>query len=90
MIDTGCTNHMTGEREMLVEFIDSLKASSNICFVDNSKGKVSRDIHDHLWDQEAPCSFGRGTSRCTKSRPARGSMAESTQAIYPGLGRREA
>ena len=30
---------MTGEREMLVEFIDSLKASSNISFGDNSKGK---------------------------------------------------
>ena len=40
MIDSGCTNHMTGEREMLVEFIDSLKASSNISFGDNSKGKV--------------------------------------------------
>ena len=23
MIDSGCTNHMTGEREMLVEFVDS-------------------------------------------------------------------
>ena len=40
MIDSGCTNHMTGEREMLVEFIDSLKATSNISFGDNSKGKV--------------------------------------------------
>ena len=40
MIDSGCTNHMTGEREMLVEFVDSLKASSNISFGDNSKGKV--------------------------------------------------
>ena len=31
---------MTGEREMLVEFVDSLKASSNISFGGNSKCKV--------------------------------------------------
>ena len=24
--------------------------------------------HGHLWDHRAPCWFGRGTSRCTKSR----------------------
>ena len=40
VIDSGCTNHMTGEREMLVDFVDSLKASSSISFGDNSKGKV--------------------------------------------------
>ena len=40
MIDSGCTNHMTGGKDMLVDFVDSLKSSSNISFGDNSKGKV--------------------------------------------------
>ena len=52
--------------------------------------KMSWDIRSHLWDRVAPCWFGGGTSRCTKSRSAHGSTTESTQAIYPGSGRREA
>jgi len=40
VIDSGCTNHMTGGKDMLVDLVDSLKSSSNISFGDNSKDKV--------------------------------------------------
>ena len=40
MIDSGCTNHMTGEKDMLVYLVDSHKSSPDISFCDNSKGKV--------------------------------------------------
>ena len=31
---------MTGGKDMLVDFVDSLKSSSDISFGDNSKGKI--------------------------------------------------
>ena len=40
VIDSGCTNHMTGGKDMLVDLVDLLKSSLDISFGDNSKGKV--------------------------------------------------
>ena len=40
MLDSGCTNHMTGERSMFSSYTPSTNASENIVFGDNSKGDV--------------------------------------------------
>ena len=40
MLDSGCTNHMTGERSMFSSYSPTSNASENIIFGDNSKGEV--------------------------------------------------
>ena len=40
MIDSGCTNHMTGESRMLKDFMDAMKPYMSIVFGGGSKGKV--------------------------------------------------
>ena len=40
MFDSGCTNHMTGGRSGLDQFIHDVNSTSSITFGDNSKGKV--------------------------------------------------
>ena len=40
MFDSGCTNHMTGGKGVLDQFIEDVKKMSSITFGDNSKGKV--------------------------------------------------
>ena len=40
MFDSGCTNHMTGAKEMLDQFIEDVNRKSSITFGDNSQGKV--------------------------------------------------
>ena len=40
MFDSGCTNHMTGGRGVLDQFIEDVNKTSSITFGDNSKGKV--------------------------------------------------
>ncbi|KAK1628874.1 hypothetical protein QYE76_003189 [Lolium multiflorum] len=40
VFDSGCTNHMTGGRGVLDQFIEDIKKKSSITFGDNSKGKV--------------------------------------------------
>ena len=40
MFDSGCTNHMTGAKEMLDQFIEDANRKSSITFGDNSQGKV--------------------------------------------------
>ena len=40
MIDSGCTNHMTGEKKMFASFETFDESNENIVFGDNSKGKV--------------------------------------------------
>ena len=39
MLDSGCTQHMTGDRKMFTTF-ENGKGSDKITFGDNSKGKV--------------------------------------------------
>jgi len=40
VIDSGCTNHMTGESRMLKDFMDAMKPYMSIVFGGGSKGKV--------------------------------------------------
>ena len=40
MLDSGCTNHMTGEKDMFTSFQPSHDQSGNIVFGDNGKGEV--------------------------------------------------
>ena len=40
MVDSGCTNHMTGERSMFSTLEMNESSSENIVFGDDSKGKV--------------------------------------------------
>ena len=42
MIDSGCTNHMTGESHFLIIFMDATKPCMSIVFGGVSKGKVLR------------------------------------------------
>ena len=40
MIDSGCTNHMTGEEKMFTSLEDEVPSNEKIVFGDNGKGKV--------------------------------------------------
>jgi hypothetical protein len=40
MLDSGCTNHMIGERRMFTSFEKNDYENDCITFVDNSQGKV--------------------------------------------------
>ncbi|KAK1682427.1 hypothetical protein QYE76_043275 [Lolium multiflorum] len=40
VFDSGCSNHMTGGRGVLDQFIENINKKSSITFGDNSKGKV--------------------------------------------------
>ena len=40
MLDSGCTQHMTGDRAMFTTFEVGGKEQENVTFGDNSKGKV--------------------------------------------------
>ena len=40
MLDSGCTNHMTGERSMFSSYSLMTHLKENIIFGDNSKGDV--------------------------------------------------
>lgn len=40
MLDSGCTNHMTGGREIFTSFESSIEPMEKIVFGDNSKGEV--------------------------------------------------
>ncbi|KAK1684352.1 hypothetical protein QYE76_045200 [Lolium multiflorum] len=40
VFDSGCTNHMTGGKGVLDQFIEDMNKKSSITFGDNSKGKV--------------------------------------------------
>jgi hypothetical protein len=40
VLDSGCTNHMTGERSMFSSYSPTTDSSENIIFGDNSKGDV--------------------------------------------------
>ncbi|KAK1696014.1 hypothetical protein QYE76_012711 [Lolium multiflorum] len=40
VFESGCTNHMTGGRGVLDQFIEDINKKSSITFGDNSKGKV--------------------------------------------------
>ena len=40
MVDSGCTNHMIGEKDMFTSFQSSYDQSENIVFDDNGKGEV--------------------------------------------------
>ena len=40
MLDSGCTNHMTGEKDVFMSFQPSHDQSGNIVFGDNGKGEV--------------------------------------------------
>jgi hypothetical protein len=40
VLDSGCTNHMTEEKDMFTSFQPSHDQSENIVFGDNGKGEV--------------------------------------------------
>jgi hypothetical protein len=40
MLDSGCTNHMTGERSIFSSYTPKMDSNENIVFEDNSKGDV--------------------------------------------------
>jgi hypothetical protein len=40
MLDSGCTNHVTGERSMFSSYTPKMDSNKNIVFGDNSKGDV--------------------------------------------------
>ena len=40
VLDSGCTNHMTGERSMFSSYSPTTNSNDNIVFGDNSKGEV--------------------------------------------------
>jgi hypothetical protein len=40
MFDSGCTNHMTGERRMFTSFVTNECESNCIMFSDNSQGQI--------------------------------------------------
>ena len=40
MLDSGCTNHMTGEKSMFQSYTPKVDSNENIVFADNSKGDV--------------------------------------------------
>ena len=40
MLDSGCTNHMTGERSIFSSYSPMTHSNENIVFRDNSKGDV--------------------------------------------------
>ena len=40
MLDSGCTNHMTGEKSMFTSFQPNQTTSERIVFGDNSKGDI--------------------------------------------------
>ncbi|KAK1698143.1 hypothetical protein QYE76_014840 [Lolium multiflorum] len=45
VFDSGCTNHMTGGRGVLDQFIEDINKKSSITFGDNSKGKSKDETH---------------------------------------------
>ncbi|KAK1602567.1 hypothetical protein QYE76_008334 [Lolium multiflorum] len=45
VFDSGCTNHMTGGRGVLDQFIEGINKKSSITFGDNSKGKSKDETH---------------------------------------------
>jgi hypothetical protein len=40
VLDSGCTNHMSGEKEMFTSFEKNDCSSDSITFGDNSQGKI--------------------------------------------------
>jgi hypothetical protein len=40
VLDSGCTNHMTGEKEMFTSFEENDCSSDTVTFGDNSEGNV--------------------------------------------------
>jgi hypothetical protein len=42
VVDSGCTNHMTGEKDMFTSFEENDCSSDTIMFRDNSEGRVLR------------------------------------------------
>ena len=40
MLDSGCTNHMTGERSMFPSYTPKIDSNENNLFGDNSKGDM--------------------------------------------------
>jgi len=40
VLDSGCTNHMTGDKSMFTSYSPTTNSSGNIVFADNSKGGV--------------------------------------------------
>ena len=40
MLDSGCTNHMTGEMSMFSSYSPMMHSNENIVFGENSKGDV--------------------------------------------------
>jgi hypothetical protein len=40
VLDSGCTNHMTGEKSMFTSFQPNENTSERIVFGDNSKGEI--------------------------------------------------
>jgi hypothetical protein len=40
VLDSGCTNHMTGEKHMFTSFEENDCPSDTIMFVDNSEGSI--------------------------------------------------
>jgi hypothetical protein len=40
VLDSGCTNHMTGEKKMFTSFVKNDTTSDSIRFGDNSQNKV--------------------------------------------------
>jgi hypothetical protein len=40
VLDSGCTNHMTGEKDMFTSFKENDYSNDSIMFDDNSEGKV--------------------------------------------------
>ncbi|KAK1616346.1 hypothetical protein QYE76_021863 [Lolium multiflorum] len=45
VFDSGCTNHMTGGKGVLDQFIEDINKKSSITFGDNSKGKSKDETH---------------------------------------------
>jgi hypothetical protein len=42
IIDSGCTNHMTGEKKMFTSYVKNKDSQDSIIFGDGNEGKVKR------------------------------------------------
>jgi hypothetical protein len=40
IIDSGCTNHMTGEKKMFISYVKNKDSQDTIIFGDGNQGKV--------------------------------------------------
>jgi hypothetical protein len=49
IIDSGCTNHMTGEKKMFTSYVKNKDSQDSIIFSDGNQGKLVKQVNK--WEE---------------------------------------